>query len=471
MKKLTFQKQIIVIFLISISFTIVFSFFFLHHLYTNLYLTSIKESIIYQGKQTTELYHYGELSEEIVDKIEWYNIISEYEIIVVDQLENLTTYFPYQIDYEALVDEQDIEVLAQGKYVLKEGYVAELNREIIGAIFPIKGAEELIGYIYIYVPLENIEDVFKDSLPILIFAGTIFFLILFVVIHLIWRSIYRPLKNLQELAYEVSSGNYTRQLPIERDDEIGQLTEAFNEMSKSLLEQEERKKEFTSNVVHELRTPLSYIRGYVDVLKEKIKTAPEEAETYLATIAKETERMSKLINDLVELNHLEEDLYKLTKEPIVISQLLLDTLDLFDIHLEKKQLSLDLHVDETLIVSGDAKRIHQVFYNTLDNAIKYAAEGSTLTLTLKKVKNYAEYSLNNIGVTIDKADLKRIGERFFRTDRARTKTTGGTGLGLSIVKEIVRLHEGTFSITSNEVDGTTVTISFPLLDLESEALS
>lgn len=468
MKKITFQKQIITIFIISISFTIIFSFFFLHHLYSKLYLTSIEESIVYQGKQTASHYHYGELSEEIVSKIEWYNVISEYEIIVVDKLENLTTYFPYQIDYESLVDENDIELLMQGKYVMKEGYVAELDREILGAIFPIKSEEDLIGYIYIYVPLENINDIFKDSLPILLIAGTIFFLIMFFIIHLIWRSIYRPLKNLQKLAYDVSSGNYSRQLKVERDDEIGKLTEAFNEMSQSLKEQEERKKEFTSNVMHELRTPLTYIHGYVDALKQKIYSSPDEADHYLATIEKETGRMSKLINDLVELNHLEEDLYALEKEPIVISQLLIDTLDLFDIHLEKKRLTVSLNIDEELIIIGDSKRIHQVFYNTIDNAIKYANEGSILTITVIKVDDFAQYTINNVGETIASEDLKRIGERFFRTDRARNQATGGTGLGLSIVKEIVRLHGGSFSISSSKSDGTTVTIQFPLLDLNDE---
>src|SRR5690606_6763298 len=188
-KRITFQKQILIVFIFSISFTILFSFFFLHYLYSKLYLESIEESLIYQGKQTVEHYHFGELSEDIIEKIDWYNIISEYEIIVVDELENLNNHFPYKIDYESLVNPMDIVQLEQGKHVLKEGYVEELEREILGAIFPIKSGQSLIGVIYIYVPLADIQDVFIESVPILLMVGTIFFLLLFFIVNQIWKSI------------------------------------------------------------------------------------------------------------------------------------------------------------------------------------------------------------------------------------------------------------------------------------------
>ena len=107
-------------------------------------------------------------------------------------------------------------------------------------------------------------------------------------------------------------------------------------MSLSLEQQEERKKEFTSNIVHELRTPLTYISGYTHVLKEKIYSSPEEAESYLTTIEKETIRFNKLINDLIELNHLQEDLYTLDMQPIAIAQLLVDTIDFSQFISQKK---------------------------------------------------------------------------------------------------------------------------------------
>lgn len=460
MKKLTLSKKILIVLLSSLAFTILFSFFFIHFLYSKLYLSSIEESIIYQGKRTASHYHYGELSDEIIEKIQWYNIVSEYEIIVVDQLEDLTSYFPYKLNYENLVSNADRENLNKGAYIMKKGYVEELDREILGAIFPIKGETGLLGFIYIYVPLAALQDVFRESIPILIAVGTLFFFILFLVLNRTWQSLFRPLKELQRLSAEVSKGNYSSRIETDREDEIGQLANAFNMMSLSLEDQEKRKKEFTSNLVHELRTPLTYIGGYTHVLKGKIYSSPEEAESYLTTIEKETVRLNKLINDLIELNHLQEDLYVLVEEPIVIAQIILDTLDLFNILISEKGLELQLDIEEDLILSGDPKRIQQVFYNIIDNAVKYSVDDGRLSILLKSDGKTVEFKVTNEGIVIPEEDIGRIGERFFRTDKARNRTTGGSGLGLSIVKEIIRLHGGTFSIDSDAVMGTTVTVCF-----------
>lgn len=467
MKKLTLSKKILIVLISSIGFTILFSFFFIHYLYSELYLTSIEESIIYQGQRTVSHYHYGELSDEIIDKIQWYNIVSEYEIIVVDNLEKLSSYFPYKINYETLVDADDQAALEKGAYVLKEGFVQELDREILGAIFPIKGENGLVGFIYIYVPLAAIQDVFQQSIPLLIVAGTVFFFILFLVVNRVWHSLFRPLQELQRLSVEVAKGNYSNRIQTEQEDEIGQLTKAFNTMSLSLEQQEVRKKEFTSNIVHELRTPLTYISGYTHMLKTKIGSSPEDITSYVATIEKEAERLKKLINDLADLNHLQEDLYTIDKQPIAIAQLLLDTLELFTIHIAEKQLVLTLAIEEELILLGDAQRIQQVFYNTIDNACKYSEMGGHLAIALTKKNDAVQFQVINDGTVILPEDLERLGERFFRTDKARTRTTGGTGLGLSIVKEIIRLHAGSFSITSEAKQGTTVTIQLPGLSTDA----
>jgi len=462
--KLTLSKKILLLLLSSIAFTILFSFFFIHYLYSALYLSSIEESLIYQGKRTASHYHYGELSDEIIEKIQWYNIVSEYEVIVVDNLDELSSHFPYKVNYETLVDPDDRADLDNGKYVLKEGYVEELDREIIGAIFPIKGDYGLIGFIYIYVPLAAIPDVFRESIPILLTIGILFFFILFLIVNRFWTSLFGPLKSLQQHSVEVSQGNYSSRIQLNRDDEIGQVAKAFNKMSLSLEQQEQRKKEFTSNIVHELRTPLTYIGGYTEALKQKIYASPEEAESYLTTIEKETKRLNKLIYNLIELNHLQEDLYSIDTQPIAIAQVLFDTIDLFTIHVAEKELDLELHIQEELIITGDAQRLQQVFYNVLDNAIKYSAQKGQIGIELIQNNDYVQFLVKNNGMFIEQGDLEQIGERFFRTDKARNRTTGGTGLGLSIVKEIVRLHDGLFVINSDPINGTTVIIQLHRLE-------
>lgn len=461
MKRLNLSQKVLMLIGICIIFSILFSFFFLHFLYKELYFNSIKESVIYQGERTAAHYHYGSLSDEIIEKIHWYNVVSEYEVIVLDDIDDLSTYFPYEVNYEALITDEDRKILENGDYIVKDGYVKELNREIIGAVFPIMGDKGLIGFIYIYVPLADLQEVFEGSLPILLLVGSLFFMILFLAVNQIRRSLFQPLNEFQEFSREVSKGNYSNRLLNKNHDEIGQLAHAFNSMSQSLEEQEARKKEFLANVVHELRTPLTYIGGYSQALKHQMYASPEEADHYLMTIERETSRLNKLITDLIDLDHLQENMYTLNAEPIAIVQLFLDTLALFDIRINEKKLKTELDIHEDLVVTGDPKRLQQVFYNLLDNAIKYSSEESYIKMTLTEENKQLLFRLNNKGNEISEDDLAHIGERFFRTDKARSRMTGGTGLGISIVKEIVRLHEGEFTISSDKSNGTTVTVLLP----------
>ncbi|MCM3595498.1 HAMP domain-containing histidine kinase [Metabacillus idriensis] len=461
MKRLNLSQKVLMLIGICIVFSILFSFFFLHFLYKELYFNSIKESVIYQGERTAAHYHYGSLSDEIIEKIHWYNVVSEYEVIVLDDIEDLSSYFPYEVNYEALITSEDREILENGDYIVKDGYVKEFNREIIGAVFPIMGDKGLIGFIYIYVPLADLQEVFEGSLPILLLVGSLFFMILFLAVNQIRRSLFKPLNDFQEFSKEVSKGNYSNRLVHNNHDEIGQLAHAFNSMSQSLEEQEARKKEFLANVVHELRTPLTYIGGYSQALNRRMYASPEEAEHYLMTIERETNRLNKLITDLIDLDHLQENMYTLNAEPIAIVQLFLDTLALFDIRINEKKLKTELDIYEDLVVIGDPKRLQQVFYNLLDNAIKYADEESKIKITLIEENKQLLLRLNNKGNEISEEDLTHIGERFFRSDKARSRMTGGTGLGISIVKEIVRLHEGEFLISSDSLNGTTVTVILP----------
>jgi sensor histidine kinase regulating citrate/malate metabolism len=210
LKRLNLSQKVLMLIGICIIFSILFSFFFLHFLYKELYFNSIKESVIYQGERTAAHYHYGSLSDEIIEKIHWYNVISEYEVIVLDDIDDLSTYFPYEVNYEALITGEDRKILENGDYIVKDGYVKELNREIIGAVFPIMGDKGLIGFIYIYVPLADLQEVFEGSLPILLLVGSLFFMILFLAVNQIRRSLFQPLNEFQEFSREVLKSPYKK---------------------------------------------------------------------------------------------------------------------------------------------------------------------------------------------------------------------------------------------------------------------
>lgn len=468
MKKLnvTLSQKVFILILATIGCTILFSFFFLHFLYKDLYLKSIRESVIYQGENTASHFHYGSLNEDLIDKIHWFNVVSEYEVIVVNDFTELHEHFPYKIDDEALINRADRKKIAQGDYVVKEGYVKEFDRNIVGAVFPILSDRGIIGLIFIYVPLAAMQEVFQGSIPILILFGSVYFLLLFIVVNRIRHSLFKPLTEMQRLSKEVARGNYSSHLDPKNHDEVGQLAEAFNLMSLSLENQEERKKEFISNVVHELRTPLTYIGGYTHALKQRLYTSKEEAEGYLTTIEKETDRLNKIVHDLIDLNYLQENLYVLEKEPIAIAQLLFDTLELFKIRMSQNRIRINVNIEEDIIICGDVKRMEQVFYNIIDNAVKYTSDQSEIKIELRQDEEMMVFRVVNQGNVIEKEDIPRIGERFFRTDKARSRATGGSGLGISIVKQIVTLHSGSFSITSDTREGTIVTVQIPVLEDE-----
>lgn len=460
--KLNFGEKNVLLLLGSVALSLLFAFGFLHFLYKDLYLNTIRESVENQGQRTASHYHYGELTDDIIEKIQWYNVVSDYEVIVVNDMEELNTSFPYDIGQERLLAEGDREVLMNGQRIMKEGYVENLDREVIGAIYPITDGTRPIGFIFIYVPLAGLSQVFGSSIPVLFIGGLLFFIGLAYVINRVRKSLFQPLQSLQAMSKEVSKGNYTNRLTVTQMDEIGQMSVAFNEMSEALQHQEQQKREFLSNVVHELRTPLTYIMGYAEMVKNGLYSSPEEEQKYLETIELEVQRLKKLLSDLVELNSLQDDFYRFQYEPIAVGQLLYDTADLLSHLAAEKNIGYNFDVDEELIISNDAKRIQQVFYNLIDNAIKYAYDDSVIDLSLIESGGSLVFEIVNKGPSLSDEEIRQMGERFYRTDKARNRHTGGTGLGLSIVKEIVHLQQGSLAISNSGNKRVAFKVSLPL---------
>ncbi|MHC8522145.1 sensor histidine kinase [Rossellomorea sp. H39__3] len=296
-------------------------------------------------------------------------------------------------------------------------------------------------------------------------AGTMFYFLLFVIIQSTLGSLFKPVKEMKAFSNRVANGDFSKRLDVSRNDEMSELGRTFNHMVDSLENQEERKRQFLSNVAHELRTPLTYIGGYTAVLMDKVHTDPDDAEESLKLIQKESIRMQKLINELLELNKLEDSSSHLEFEPIVLSELLSDTLSLVQPHALEKDLVLEKSLDEETIINGDPDRIRQVVYNVLDNAIKYSKPQGKIILRSSRQGDEALISIRDHGIGIPSSSIPRIGERFYRSDLSRTRNSGGYGLGLSIAKEILHRHGGSMQIESEEGAGTTVTVKIPLLKL------
>lgn len=223
---------------------------------------------------------------------------------------------------------------------------------------------------------------------------------------------------------------------------------------------ETAKREFVANASHELKTPLTSIKGFVETLEENI--TDEKSRHYLDIIKRNVDRLINIVQDLLILSKLEERGLKLELQKISLNGILNDVLKIFERKMEEKHLKLTLNIEQNLIdIDGDPFQIEQMFINLLDNAVKYTEEGE-IKITMKQSGSHVNIEIEDTGIGISKEHLPRIFERFYVVDKSRSRKLGGTGLGLSIVKHIVLLHNGSIDVESTPGKGTKFKINLPI---------
>jgi two-component system phosphate regulon sensor histidine kinase PhoR len=224
--------------------------------------------------------------------------------------------------------------------------------------------------------------------------------------------------------------------------------------------------DFVANVSHELRTPLTAIRGYVETLLRAPPSDPAEAADFLGVIERNTERLSRLTEDLLTLSDLESGKMPLTRRPVDITQLLHRVLEVFWAQASKKKLEIVKLIDPGLPpLLGDFDRLQQLLINLVDNAVKYTPSGGRITVSAGKTADAGlmQLAVSDTGSGIPEKDIPRLTERFYRVDKARSRELGGTGLGLAIVKHIVQAHQGKLEIESIGQKGTAVRVCLPAM--------
>lgn len=224
---------------------------------------------------------------------------------------------------------------------------------------------------------------------------------------------------------------------------------------------DQMRKEFVANVSHELRTPLTTVKSYTETLIDGAIEDKEVALDFLKVMEKETDRMTSLVQDLLELSRIDNKQMQLNMHKIDMKELILDTVEAQKIHANKKghELVITYKEEESYEMIGDSQRLRQVLHNILSNAIKYSVNPGKIHIKLYKNKGIV-VQVQDCGIGISPMDLGRIFERFYRVDKARSRNLGGTGLGLAIAKEMVELHGGHIKMTSKPGKGTTVTLTF-----------
>ncbi|KXG08611.1 Sensor histidine kinase YycG [Anoxybacillus sp. P3H1B] len=231
---------------------------------------------------------------------------------------------------------------------------------------------------------------------------------------------------------------------------------------------DQERREFVANVSHELRTPLTTMKSYLEALGEGLWRDEQIAPRFIEVTQTETERMIRLVNDLLRLSKLDSKDYKLNKSWVNFSRYFHKVIDRFELTKNENITFIRKIPDEAIFVEIDEDKITQVLDNIISNALKYSPQGGNITFRVKELNNEILVSVTDEGVGIPKSDLAKVFDRFYRVDKARSRKLGGTGLGLAIAKEVVVAHGGNIWAKSQEHKGTTIFFTLPLERIQED---
>jgi len=325
---------------------------------------------------------------------------------------------------------------------------------------PVVSNGEIVAYLQIGRSLEPIRDTLRRLLALLIIAGPALIAVTAVSGYWLAGHALAPVERIRRQAASISAEDLGQRLNLNLpDDEVGRLARTFDQMLARLDDSFQRQRRFTADASHELRTPLAIIRGEVDVVLERSRS-PQEYRDTLHSVATEVERMSRLVANLLLLSRSDSDEMVLALTSVDIADLLHVLVEQMQAQAQATNVTIQLDVPEQLMIEGDTDRLLQLFVNLLENTFIYAPN-STVTVRGSQTGDIVEIIIADTGPGIHPEHLPHIFERFYRVDKARSRSSGGNGLGLAIAWEIARAHGGDISVESTPGQGTAFTVRLP----------
>lgn len=274
------------------------------------------------------------------------------------------------------------------------------------------------------------------------------------------RRILAPVRVLSSAAHRLGQGDFSQRVEVADKGELGELARTFNSMASDLERAEQLRRNMVADVAHELRTPLSNLRGYLEAVRDGVVTP--DAKT-IRLLDEEASLLSRLVNDLQELSLAEAGELKMVIEPQDITELINQTAGATREQAKAKGISLSIDLPESLpAVSIDSQRIAQVLHNLLENALAHTASGDSITVAAGHLDEWVEVSVSDTGRGIAEEELPNIFERFYRVDKSRSRSTGGSGLGLTIARRLVEAHGGRITARSEPGKGSRFSFTVPV---------
>lgn len=352
--------------------------------------------------------------------------------------------------------------ISGSSYYQTGNFYAMFNEDMLSVISTITSDYKVKGYLVILTPMRELLASRDNLLNITYITLAVIFVLSMIILIAFTFMVYIPLRKITTAANEYATGNLKYDTGISKDDEIGYLAATLSYMSNELSKIEDYQKKFIANVSHDFRSPLTSIKGYVEAIIDG--TIPHEMqEKYLNIILFETERLTKLTSSLLTLNNFDSKASMLDIVSFDINSVIKNTVSTFEGTCTSKKISVELILTgHELFVSADIGKIQQVLYNLIDNAIKFSHNNSIIYIETTEKGEKVFVSVKDTGIGIPKDSLKKIWDRFYKSDLSRGKDKKGTGLGLSIVKEIIQAHGENINVISTEGVGTEFIFTLPL---------
>jgi len=360
-------------------------------------------------------------------------------------------------DAELVVDD-----VFKGNTTFSEGFSSLLNTSTLTIGTPIKSGDNVIGALLLHSPVEGMNDAIGQGFKILAIS-TLFALILSVILTVILAvSFASPLKKMKNTALQLSNGDYTAKTKVSQNDEIGELADTMDILSDRLLvaskESENLQKlrrDFVSNISHELRTPVTVIRGSLEALCDEVVDDPEQIKAYYQQMLNESKFLQRLVNDLLDLSKLQNTDFIIEMQEINLCDVIYDVVRSARNIKKTKSVEIKYELDsEICTIIGDYGRIRQMLMIIVDNAIKFSMDHSVVEIILKGKEVY----IKDYGIGIASEDLPYIFDRFYKVQSETNKE--GTGLGLAIAKQISDRHNIVLSVNSIQNKGTEFKFKF-----------
>ena len=332
---------------------------------------------------------------------------------------------------------------------------------------PIIANDQAVGSVRVWVYgsdklLRSADEEFRDrSYQAMILATVMAILLASVFGYIFARNLVKPINRLTDTAEELTKGNYTARANLKGEDELAQFGQTFDAMADAIERDRKLERRLTTDVAHELRTPLMAIQATVEAMVDGVLPTDEQR---LMTVDSEVMRLSRLVDSLLKLSRLENRSNHNKKEIVDVGEVVAGIIATHEAYVREAGLTLTYRADEGVLVLGDPDLIRQATANLISNAVRYTDEGGKIKVRVKRGETMAQIVVKDTGIGLTPEEARMVFQRFWRADSGRDRESGGLGIGLTVVKEIVERHDGWVQVDGRKGEGACFTINIPLYD-------